>query len=378
MGSYFLSHLHALGGGVVGYLMSLSVRPEPCRVLPRVRALPGRALVRRADFGVFHRFRSRTGRLQRSPRHALENRRDSARRLREVLRRRKCRAAFRTRARLAAMDAERTGAELLLPARAQARGHRRGRPDGEFRFGHRDFCRRLHALRQADHERAGRLRFSPTAPRPPRDFSPATWSSRSTASRSTDFAEMQRIVSESAGETLRNQRGPQRRSSTCSRRRRRSRRSRTISATSIASGFSASAVRWRPEDLKFQPVSPPQAVWMGVQETWFVIDRTLSYIGGVIVGREAADQLGGPIRIAQMSGQVATHRLCRADPSCRRAFGLDRASQSLSDPAARWRSPFVLFDRGHARPAAVGKGPGGGVSHRSRDRRHVDDICNFQ
>ncbi len=45
---------------------------------------------------------------------------------------------------------------------------------------------------------------------------------------------------------------------------------------------------------------------MGVQETWFVIDRTLSYIGGVVVGREAADQLGGPIRIAQISGQVAT------------------------------------------------------------------------
>jgi regulator of sigma E protease len=60
------------------------------------------------------------------------------------------------------------------------------------------------------------------------------------------------------------------------------------------------------EDLKFQPVSPPQAVVMGVQETWFVVARTLSYIGGVIIGREAADQLGGPIRIAQVSEQVAT------------------------------------------------------------------------
>jgi regulator of sigma E protease len=60
------------------------------------------------------------------------------------------------------------------------------------------------------------------------------------------------------------------------------------------------------EDLKYQPVSPPRAVVMGAQETWFVIDRTLSYIGGVVVGREAADQLGGPIRIAQISGQVAT------------------------------------------------------------------------
>jgi regulator of sigma E protease len=59
-------------------------------------------------------------------------------------------------------------------------------------------------------------------------------------------------------------------------------------------------------DMKLQRVPPPRAVWMGIEETWFVVERTLSYIGGVVVGREAADQLGGPIRIAQMSGQVAT------------------------------------------------------------------------
>jgi regulator of sigma E protease len=61
-----------------------------------------------------------------------------------------------------------------------------------------------------------------------------------------------------------------------------------------------------PEDLKMHPVAPPQAVVMAVQETWSVIERTLGYIGGVIAGREAANQLGGPIRIAQMSGQVAS------------------------------------------------------------------------
>ena len=60
------------------------------------------------------------------------------------------------------------------------------------------------------------------------------------------------------------------------------------------------------EDLKLHPVAPPQAVWMALQETWSVIDRTLSYIVGVLSGREAASQLGGPIRIAQMSGQVAS------------------------------------------------------------------------
>jgi regulator of sigma E protease len=60
------------------------------------------------------------------------------------------------------------------------------------------------------------------------------------------------------------------------------------------------------EDLKLRPIAPPQAIWMSVQETWSVADRTLRYIGGVISGREAANQLGGPIRIAQMSGQVAS------------------------------------------------------------------------
>jgi regulator of sigma E protease len=61
-----------------------------------------------------------------------------------------------------------------------------------------------------------------------------------------------------------------------------------------------------PGDIKVEHVNPLRAVVMGVQETWFVVDRTISYIGGIFAGREAADQLGGPIRIAQVSGQVAT------------------------------------------------------------------------
>ncbi len=61
-----------------------------------------------------------------------------------------------------------------------------------------------------------------------------------------------------------------------------------------------------PEDLKLEKANPVRAVWMGVEETWFVIDRTMSYLAGVVMGREAADQLGGPIRIAQVSGQVAS------------------------------------------------------------------------
>jgi regulator of sigma E protease len=61
-----------------------------------------------------------------------------------------------------------------------------------------------------------------------------------------------------------------------------------------------------PGDVVTERVDPGTALWLGVKETWFVVDRTLAYIGGVFTGREAADQVGGPLRIAQISGQVAT------------------------------------------------------------------------
>jgi regulator of sigma E protease len=61
-----------------------------------------------------------------------------------------------------------------------------------------------------------------------------------------------------------------------------------------------------PEDAANTKVDPITAIGLGVKETWFVVDRTLAYIGGVVAGREAADQIGGPIRIAQISGQVST------------------------------------------------------------------------
>ena len=62
----------------------------------------------------------------------------------------------------------------------------------------------------------------------------------------------------------------------------------------------------RQDDLKVRHYGPIEAVTAGVEESWFIAERTLSYIGGVITGREKADQLGGPIRVAQVSGQVAT------------------------------------------------------------------------
>ncbi|HKY85263.1 MAG TPA: RIP metalloprotease RseP [Pseudorhodoplanes sp.] len=61
-----------------------------------------------------------------------------------------------------------------------------------------------------------------------------------------------------------------------------------------------------PDEIRTEKVGPLDAVVLGVDKTWFVVEQTVSYLGRLIAGRESADQLGGPIRIAQVSGQVAT------------------------------------------------------------------------
>jgi regulator of sigma E protease len=60
------------------------------------------------------------------------------------------------------------------------------------------------------------------------------------------------------------------------------------------------------DELRMEPVGPLTALSLGVKETWTIVETTMSYIGRIFVGRDSADQLGGPIMIAQLSGQVAT------------------------------------------------------------------------
>ncbi|MGC6471765.1 MAG: RIP metalloprotease RseP [Parvibaculales bacterium] len=52
--------------------------------------------------------------------------------------------------------------------------------------------------------------------------------------------------------------------------------------------------------------NPLVALVKGVEETAFIIEQTFVSLGRIISGRESADALGGPIRIAQISGQMAS------------------------------------------------------------------------
>jgi len=52
-------------------------------------------------------------------------------------------------------------------------------------------------------------------------------------------------------------------------------------------------------------LGPTQAIYHAANEVYYVTISSLKYIGGMIVGKADTSQLGGPIRIAKISGQVA-------------------------------------------------------------------------
>ena len=83
-------------------------------------------------------------------------------------------------------------------------------------------------------------------------------------------------------------------------------RSRIPLATSHGQRKLGSADRRRRRILRIERLGPIRAFELGLRQTWFIADQTLQYLFKVFVGREFADQLGGPIKIAQISGQAAT------------------------------------------------------------------------
>ena len=64
-------------------------------------------------------------------------------------------------------------------------------------------------------------------------------------------------------------------------------------------------VEWSPDFVSYERQNPAMALWVGVQRTYMVTTNILSYIGDMFSGRRGTDELGGPLRIAQISGQMA-------------------------------------------------------------------------
>ena len=56
-----------------------------------------------------------------------------------------------------------------------------------------------------------------------------------------------------------------------------------------------------------KPLGPAKSIYFSVKEVWFVTVTSLNYLGKMVVGSADSSQLGGPIRIAKITGQVAEH-----------------------------------------------------------------------
>ena len=54
-------------------------------------------------------------------------------------------------------------------------------------------------------------------------------------------------------------------------------------------------------------LGPAKAIYYSIKEVWFVISTSIEYLGSMIAGTGDSSQLGGPIRIAKVTGQVAEY-----------------------------------------------------------------------
>lgn len=58
-----------------------------------------------------------------------------------------------------------------------------------------------------------------------------------------------------------------------------------------------------------EKLGPAKAIYYAVKETWFVTTSSLDYIFSLFAGKGDTSQLGGPIKIAKITGQVAQYGL---------------------------------------------------------------------
>lgn len=59
-------------------------------------------------------------------------------------------------------------------------------------------------------------------------------------------------------------------------------------------------------NFRVEQMGPLEAVGEGALQTWHVVTGTVDYLTNLVTGRMNADQLGGPVRVAQASGQMAS------------------------------------------------------------------------
>ena len=59
-------------------------------------------------------------------------------------------------------------------------------------------------------------------------------------------------------------------------------------------------------NFRVERYQPLEAIGQGALQSWHIVVSTYDYITNVFAGRMKADQIGGPVRVATMAGQMAS------------------------------------------------------------------------
>ena len=110
------------------------------------------------------------------------------------------------------------------------------------------------------------------------------------------FADVQQIVSAHPGDrlTLTIRRGGTEQTVTATPAARTDKAGKTTGMLGIAGG-----------QVTYHRLDPATAVVQGAEQTWLVTKETVKGVAQMVTGKRGAEELGGPLRIAQLSGQVA-------------------------------------------------------------------------
>jgi regulator of sigma E protease len=79
----------------------------------------------------------------------------------------------------------------------------------------------------------------------------------------------------------------------------------TIGSRDAGDGTQVGILGIRSGEVAYHRLNPLAAVGQGVVQTWEVTSETFTGVAQMISGRRGTEELGGPLRIAQLSGQVA-------------------------------------------------------------------------
>ncbi len=202
------------------------------------------------------------------------------------------------------MTAERARRGLPDQAAVAARRRRRRRPDGKFPFGHSGLCRRQPGIRRPhDHPHGGRGEGRACRPRrrassrvtssPASTAGPSKASRTSSASSASTAGARYASASIAAAKSCRFEVTPEVKEQD----------------DTFGGKFRRGLIGITPSNTAgykdAKRVGPIEAVRLGVRETYNNIAHTLQGIGDIVTQRQAADQMGGPILMAQVTARVA-------------------------------------------------------------------------